>query len=85
MQMSGSFSALNGGYTRNAADSRRGVPAVDRSVSRAQVLNPIAPQKKRRLLVQSQGRNQNPMGKLAQNPGLSAMVGRALNVRPNSI
>lgn len=85
MQMTGTFPALNSSQGRNPATSRLGTPAVDRSVARVQAPTPIAPPKKRRLLVQPQGRAQNPMGTLAQNPALAQMVGNALNGPKNTI
>lgn len=82
MQTRGTFSALNGGQTRNPARSRLGMPSVDR----AQSLNPILPQKRRRQLVQPQTKMAtNPLGAITANPGIAAMVGNALNVKKNAI
>lgn len=81
MQSTGVFSALNSGM-RNQARSRMGVPAVDRSVAGAQSPNPIQPPKRRRQTVMPQSKTaQNPLGAITANPGIAAMVGRALNVK----
>ncbi len=83
MQTRGTFPALNAGMRgRNPVNSRLGAPAVDRSVANAQSPNPILPPKRRRQLVMPQPKiASNPLGALTANPGIAAMVGRALNVR----
>lgn len=82
MQTRGTFPGLYGGQSRNQATSRLGTPSVDRSVAKAQSPNPIMPQKRRRQLVQPQAKiAANPLGSIGANPGISAMVGRALNLR----
>lgn len=79
MQTRGSFPDLNSGMGRHAARSRS---AVDRGVSGAQSPNPIAPPKRRKQLVMPQSKlAANPLGSIGANPGIAAMVGRALNVK----
>lgn len=83
MQSTGVFPALNSGMRgRNPVNSRMGVPSVTRSVAAAQSPNPIGPQKRRKQLVMPQPKvASNPLGLMAANPNIAAMVGRALNIK----
>lgn len=82
MQTTGTFPALNSGQGRNPTRSRLGTPSVDRSVANAQSSNPIGPPKRRKQLVMPQPKAAaNPLGAITANPGIAAMVGRALNLK----